>query len=155
VSRALAGINVMEELIGEGSNDSSALRSALATATPSLVKFGGTRRVLAVLPRDAADPALSAALSHSAGVAVTALAGHDNSLTLCVEAGQLPVAYAAAEFVQQRRDRVDFAARIHSRTDILWTPLLSGSALSAPCPWGTDDIPLQPSAPELSKTMVL
>ncbi len=155
VSRALAGVNVMQEVFrGEGQGESG-LRSSLAAATPSLVQFGGTRRVLAVLPRDAAGPTYAEKLRQSIGTDVTTLAGDDNSLTLCVESGQLSVPYAAVEFVQRRRDRVDFAARIHSRTDILWTPLLSTSALSAPCPWGSDDIPSPQISQDLSKTLVM
>jgi hypothetical protein len=155
VSRALAGVNVMDEVFRCDSQAQSGLRSALATATPSLVQFGGTRRVLAVLPCDAADPTCAEKLSQAIGTDVTTLAGDDNSLTLCVESGQLSVPYAAVEFVQRRRDRVDFAARIHSRTDILWTPLLSASALSAPCPWGSDDIHSQQTSQDLSKTLVM
>lgn len=155
VSRTLAGMNVMEEVIGGATQDPSELRSALATATPSLVQFGGTRRVMAMLPQDAADPSCTDQLSRAVGTAVTTLAGDDNSVTLCVEAGQLSVPHAAIEFVQRRKDRIDFAARIHSRTDILWTPLLSASALSAPCPWGSDVLPSQQNSQELCKTLVL
>ncbi|MEX0642833.1 MAG: tubulin-like doman-containing protein [Pirellulales bacterium] len=155
VSRALAGVNVMEEVFGGNTEAQSGLRSALAAATPSLVEFGGTRRVLAVLPRDAVESNCAEKLSQAFGTDVTTLAGDDNSLTLCVETGQLSVPYAAVELVQRRRDRVDFAARIHSRTDILWTPLLSVSALSTPCPWGYDDIPSRQTSEDLSKTLVL
>jgi hypothetical protein len=142
-------------VIGSAPEEPSALRSALAGATPSLVKFGGTRRLLAVLPCDASDSVFGDQLSQTVGTPVTALAGDDHSLTLCVEAGQLSVAHAAVEFVQHRRDRVDFAARIHSRTDILWTPLLSSSALSAPSPWGNDIVPSEAAAQDLTKTLVM
>lgn len=155
VGRALAGVNVMKEVLSEGDEVRPELRSALATATPSLMQFGGTRRVLTVLPRDAADPECADKLSRALGTPTTVITGDDDSLTLCVEAGQLSVPYAAVEFVQHRRDRVDFAGRIHSRTDILWTPLVSASALAAPCPWGEDSLPARQMTQDLTKTMVI
>ena len=97
---------------------------ALASATPALLEFGGTRRVLAVLPRDsAASPAASCVLRGDRRSAHHRSAGTDNSLTLCVEADGLSLQHIALGFVERRRDRVEFAQRVHCRTDITWTPL--------------------------------
>ena len=53
VQHVLAGVNVLDDSTGNASSKQLAdLRSGLALATPSLMEFGGTRRVLAILPRD-------------------------------------------------------------------------------------------------------
>jgi serine/threonine protein kinase len=138
VHRVLNGINVLADAAGHaGSQQFADLRSGLAMATPSVVEFGGRRRVLAILPRDSANSEFAAMLSHSLGIGTTSIAGSDNSITLCVEAERLSIQHIAVNFVQRRRDRVDFAERVHCRTDINWTPLVVASATPAPVVWNS------------------
>jgi hypothetical protein len=111
------------------------LRSALALATPSLMEFGGTRRVLAIVPRDAAPQNCAAVLERVIGVPPASVRGADSSTTLCVEADQLSIEHIAISLVQRRRDRVDFAGRVHCRTDIAWSPLVATSSTPASMVW--------------------
>jgi eukaryotic-like serine/threonine-protein kinase len=152
----LAGVSVLEHSANaHAQQDRGELRSGLAAATPQLLEFGGTRRVLAVLPGDSAVKADPADLSLALGVDAACVRGADNSLTLCVEAGELSVEHIALNLVQRRRDRVDFAERVHCRTDIAWTPLLAGSATTAVSVWNGPDHRSTQAGQELCKTLVI
>ncbi len=137
VHHALAGINVLDDALGANNAQSrSELRSGLAAAAPALLEFGGARRVLAIVPRDAAGDADQKELSQALGAPVTTVAATDNNLTFCVEANQLSLAHVALQFVERRRDRVEFAGRVHCRTDIEWMPLVETAATSSVAEWG-------------------
>jgi hypothetical protein len=138
VRRLLTGVNELSNSSClNGSQQLAELRSGLALATPSFVEFGGQRRVLAILPCDSATSEYAAMLSQSLDVGTTSIAGSDNSLTLCVEAEKLSIRHIAVSFVQRRRDRVEFAERVHCRTDISWTPLVVATATPAPVVWNS------------------
>jgi hypothetical protein len=152
VQRAVAEINVLDTN-GSGGANASDLQCGLSVATPTLLEFGGTRQVLAVLPKISFDSA-SKALSSSLGAPVTAIPGCDNNVMLCVEADGLSIQHIAAAFVEHRRDRVEFAGRVHCRTDISWMPLIDTAAASAPFDWsvGSDSASSRDAA---CKTVVL
>jgi hypothetical protein len=139
VQHLLAGVNVLDGgTTSEPTERDANLRSGLAIATPALLEFGGTRRVLAVMPRDSGGGTEVAAFSRAIGTNLTAIGGADNSLTLCVEADQLSLRHIALELVQCRRDRVEFAGRVHCRTDVAWAPLVSLSTTPPPAVWAPD-----------------
>jgi hypothetical protein len=156
VQQALSDIHVHEQntafAAGQSRED---LRSGLASATPSLLEFGGTRRMLAILPRDSDAASDPVEFSRSLGVDVTAVRGSDNGLTLCVEAGNLSVEHIALDLVQRRRDRVEFAQRVHCRNDIAWSSLLSGSATTSVVLWNGPDSRPTDADEELCKTLVI
>jgi hypothetical protein len=120
VQQTAAGVSC--DAAGRGNNE---LGSALAQATPMLLEYGGSRRVLAVVPDRGSDSHTDAGLSRALGTNATAVVGGDNYLTICVEASGLSLTHVALEFVERRRDRVEFARRVHARTDIAWNPLVS------------------------------
>ena len=154
--QALADVNVLEQNAQATDAQSRAeLRSGLAAATSPLLEFGGTRRVLAILPRDSASASDAAMFSRTLGVEVTGVRGTDNSLTLCVETSQLSVQHIALDLVQRRRDRVEFAQRVHCRNDISWTSLLSGSNSTTVGVWGGPDRRSTQTGEELCKTLVI
>jgi hypothetical protein len=156
VQEALAGVNVLESALAESPEQTNAeLRSGLAAATPSIVSFGGSRRVLVVLPRDASGVYTANNFSQAIGTPVTVMSGSNNNLTLCVEAEGLSLPHIAAEFVERRRDRVEFAERVHCRTDIAWTPLIPVSATPASCEWGGENAFATQSREAMCKTLVM
>ncbi|HEY3395736.1 MAG TPA: tubulin-like doman-containing protein [Lacipirellulaceae bacterium] len=156
VQQALADINVLEHSAQATAGQSRAeLRSGLAAATSPLLEFGGTRRVLAILPRDSCGPAEADELSRTLGVEVTGVRGGDNGLTLCVEAGQLSVQHIALDLVQRRRDRAEFARRVHCRNDISWSSLLSGTSTTSVSVWNGSDRRSTQTSEELCKTLVI
>jgi hypothetical protein len=118
VTQALSGVNAR----GGQDND---MHAALALATPSCLEYGGQRRVLAILPTDASGEAPKSAMADRLGVPLTVIQGADDDITICVEANGLSLEHIALDLVERRRDRVEFAVRVHSRTDIAWTPLVS------------------------------
>ena len=120
-------------------------RSGLAAATPPLLEYGGTRRILAILPHESAGDTERAHVAQALGTDVTTICGADDSLTFCVEADQLSLPHIAVDLIQHRRDRVEFAQRVHCRTDIAWTPLVSTSSASNQTN----------SAQEMCKTLVM
>jgi hypothetical protein len=156
IYKSLAGINVLENSAGgASSSNNDELKSSLAFATPTLLEFGGRRRVLAVVPRGIAVTAAQPAISARLGTPVTAIEGCDGSLTLCVEADGLSLSHIALEFVERRRDRVEFARRVHCRTDINWTPLVATTAPSDSYVWGSGPAVGADSQQAMSKTVVL
>ncbi|MEX0612727.1 MAG: tubulin-like doman-containing protein, partial [Pirellulales bacterium] len=156
VHDALAGVNVLAEALGaDCGGTNTQLHSGLALATPALLEFGGTRRTLAILPRDSAAQLNPTEFVHSLGAPATLMIGPNNSLTLCVEADQLALRHIALELVQRRRDRVEFADRVHCRTDIAWTPLVTGSGTSDSAVWSGNNARTTQSQQAMSKTVVM
>ncbi len=156
VHQFLADVNVLEQSGASAAGQSrTELRSGLAAATSPLLEFGGTRRVLAMLPRDFASATNAAEISGTLGLEVTGVRGMDNSLTLCVEASQLSVQHIALDLVQRRRDRVDFAKRVHCRNDIAWSSLFSGSTTTSVDVCGGADRRSTTTGQELCKTSVI
>jgi hypothetical protein len=155
VHHAVAAVNVLETTIDNTRQSAGDdLRSSLALATPALLEFGGRRRTLVVVPREAAQSGSQTALSQRLGTAVTTTSGTDSSLTLCVEADGLSLPHIALEFVDRRRDRVEFAERVHCRTDIAWTPLISPVAPPDSAVWPSSEARAQ-TQHDMSKTVVL
>jgi hypothetical protein len=101
------------------------LRAAIEAATPAALQHGGARRVVAVLPRGTDVASKANELSQSAGVSISAVEGSEDNMTLCVEAERLSLTHLAVSLIERRRDSVEFAKRVHSRSDIAWTPLVA------------------------------
>lgn len=130
---ALRNVDVLADMLHRGDAggaDESPLKLGLASATPPALKFGGARRVLAVLPKDRDAPVDKKKLSQALGTQVSLTTGYDSSLQLCVEAEQLSLPHVAVDIVQHRRDCTDFARRVHTRTDIAWSPLVDRNTKS-------------------------
>jgi hypothetical protein len=156
VRRAVAGVNTLETTTGNtGKAGTDDLRSSLAMATPAMLEFGGRRRTLVVVPREAAKSGTQSAISELLGMAVTTLSGADSALTVCVEADGLALQHIALEFVNRRRDRVEFAGRVHCRTDIAWTPLIPPVEPADTYAWPSGDTARVQAQQALSKTVVL
>jgi serine/threonine protein kinase len=159
VQHFLSGANLLGDDSAAGSSRQlDELRSGLTLATPPLVEFGGTRRVLAIAPRNMAKAEFKNVLASAVGVQACCISGVENNLTLCAEVDELSIQHIAASFVQRRRDRVDFAGRVHCRTDITWAPLLTTSATPAPVVWSGNrggDSQFTVSRQDMSKTLVM
>jgi serine/threonine protein kinase len=156
VRQALAGIDMLQsDASNPNGSANDELKSALALATPASLEFGGNRRVLAVLPGEAADPNAQVEVSQRLGMPVTSIAGTDGALTLCVEADGLSLPHIALEIVERRRDRVEFAGRVHCRTDITWTPLIAETTPTDSSVWSAPDARATEAQNAMSKTMVL
>jgi hypothetical protein len=124
-------------------------------ATPAFLEYGGQRRVLAILPNESDDPNAETMVAQSLGALVTTVRGTVGNVTVCVEADALSLEHIALDFVERRRDRVEFANRVHCRTDISWSPLVSTEASALSMVWGTDADRHMQSQNAMGKTMVL
>lgn len=112
----------------------SSLSGAIAQATPAVLEYGGRRRILAVMPMESSPAACSESTTQVFGKPVTAIHGVDSSLVVCVEADNLSLPHVALDIVERRRDRINFAGRVHSRTDVEWQPLINNDC--TPNVWG-------------------
>jgi serine/threonine protein kinase len=156
VQRTVAGFHTVDpSTSADESNLNDELRSGLAAATPALLEFGGTRQVVVILPRDGPDAVTPAAISSVLGIAATTITGTDNNLALCVEAGNLSLPHVAALLVEFRRDRAEFASRVHSRTDVAWTPLIENAVPSESVGWPGVDVPQTMSREATCNTLVM
>ncbi len=86
---------------------------------------------------------------------MTTIIGTDSSFTLVVEAEGLSLPHIALEFVERRRDRVEFAGRVHCRTDIAWTPLISSVSSIDSTVWTSDAADRGEPERVMRKTVVL
>jgi len=127
VQEALSNVDILSDALQNGEEGAAGelpLRSGLALAMPKPLQFGGSRRVLAVLPKEADTRIDTAKLAHALGTEVSRTTGYDNSMILCVEAERLSLVHVAVELVENRRDCTEFAQRVQTRTDIRWDPLI-------------------------------
>jgi hypothetical protein len=144
---------VKEMLTGGGGEHSAAendLHSALAMATPSFLEYGGQRRVLAVVPNDG-----TGANPEELGMACTTIRGLEPQTLICVEADKLSLEHIALEIVERRRDRVEFAKRVHCRADIEWTPLIVAAEPNTSSGWETGASHPTQSPQAMCQTLVL
>jgi hypothetical protein len=91
----------------------------------ALLDHGGTYRCLAVIPRNVGDVSRTIA---SLGPDASTIAGIGYDIILCQESWDLPLVPVAVDLIQRRRDYTEFAARVATRSDIIWTPLTAPSA---------------------------
>lgn len=134
-----------------GSNDN--LSGAISLATPSMLEHGGRRRILAVMPIESSQTTCAASSTQLFGKEVTAVPGTDGSILVCVEADDLSVPHVALDIVERRRDRIDFAGRVHSRTDIEWQSLVDTEC--TPNLWGSMNNRPEDAQRDLCRTMVM
>jgi hypothetical protein len=122
-------------------------------ATPAALEYGGQRRVLVVQP--AGFDRSKGGASPAVAIPVTEVAGCDNDTTVCVEADSLSVQHVALDLVERRRDRVEFADRVHTRTDVAWAPLVSTECSQKSVFWGTDASRQTQAQHPMSQTLVM
>jgi hypothetical protein len=122
VHELLDRISALEGIFDGRREETETLSDWLRQASPKLLSHGGTRRNLVVLPRSAATEH-EARIAEILGTSATKIKGTDNSMTICVEAAELPLVEVAIDIVQRRRDYAEFAERVRTRSDINWTKL--------------------------------
>jgi hypothetical protein len=90
---------------------------------PELLKNGGARRLLAMLPVASRAVASVEQLEEQIGAPVSVVSGPANEFTLCCEAEQLSVVHVAVDLIGQRSDYAELARRVHTRCDVQWSSL--------------------------------
>jgi len=112
------------------------IQAALRAALPQhFADCGGQRRLLVVVPEQLAPAVADQAPRNGepstptmgtwypTGCPATVLAEAGGDMLVCYEVEDQPLQYLAAKVLDQRFQAVDVASRLHTRTDVPWTPL--------------------------------
>ena len=151
--RELAQVAVQRAIGQESAQHSDGIGqpSAIALATPALLEYGGRRRMLTIVP---ATNGMSG--SQDGKMTNTIAAEKERGTTVCVEADTLSAPHVALDFVERRRDRVEFASRVHSRSDIAWLPLIGPEPAMVSTFWGDESSrQVHTEQAAMNKTLVL
>lgn len=101
-----------------------------ATLPPAL-NHGGALRNLAVIPQPSSAETAASAFSTDSTVVTDAT----TEFSLCCEAQDIPLVPLAVEIIDGRRDYAEYAARVHTRKDIQWQPLVAPTAPPSVASW--------------------
>jgi serine/threonine protein kinase len=100
------------------------LRELAHNTNPSLMRFGGHLARLIMLPGPSSQDADEARRYEQLAQYANLAASPQNEVVLCAEGWGLSVPHLALELIQRRRDYVDFANRVHTRSDVDWEMLV-------------------------------
>ncbi|MCI0360046.1 MAG: hypothetical protein L0211_16335, partial [Planctomycetaceae bacterium] len=112
-----------------GSAEEQPIRRCLAGARPLLAPCGGKRRLYCILPAESAQKMTPESLASQIGPAEfqktpTVVPDASGDVVLLYETGELSLKHAAASLIDSRVDLTEVATRVHTRADVVWTPLL-------------------------------
>jgi hypothetical protein len=118
----------LASLLLASADDDNPLKKGIRKAEPWLQRCGGRRRLLFVMPQELAgnySPAtLAAQLGPSEFKQLPGVAASTTSdLVVLFELGDVSLPHVAAHLLDFRRDLAEAAHRLHTRSDITWTPL--------------------------------
>ena len=101
------------------------VEGSLKLANPNLMtSCGGQSRLVVAIPRGSQGKKLQSALeAHDAGHAKL-LPVTDGDIAFCYDVGGIPIHQVAAVLLQSCPRSADIISRVHTRTDINWTPLI-------------------------------
>ncbi len=104
-------------------NDVTTLSDSLEAAKPRLLRCGGARRLLVVLPKGS-DNARPLEILHGQLSEVPSVSrNNDGDFIICHEAEQISLTQAAVTIIGGRPDLADYAMRLHTRNDVSWLTL--------------------------------
>jgi len=125
----LGSIDIAGSALTAASADDQPIRRCLAGARPLLAMCGGKRWLYCILPSESAQKMTAEYLASQIGPGEfqqTPAVVPDTSgdVVLLYETGELSLKHAAASLIDSRADLTDVATRVHTRADVVWTPLL-------------------------------
>jgi serine/threonine protein kinase len=126
ILRTLRKVSLREITIAEAGKSCEpifSLADGLKSATPWLNQCGGARRLLLLAPETSSRAKLVAQLGEECEAGPTVVGDKENDVVLCYETEQLSLPRVAATILDQRFQVAEVAARLHTRTDVHWTPL--------------------------------
>jgi hypothetical protein len=140
-------VNSAFDALAPVSQGGTEVPSATSSVMPQFLDHGGAYRKLAIVPSEVGGKPLESWRS-SVGADATLVAATGNDVVTVCEGWRLPLVHVALDLIQRRRDYADFAARVHTRCDVAWTPLTSPMAATAS---GTEAFPPTPDqgAPDI------
>jgi len=113
-----------------------AATSAEPSAWPELLRHGGVYRRMVMAPAQCPGAQAAELWTGPEGAEATLLMAPSQEVVAVCEGWKLPLARLAIGVIQNRRDYADFAARVHTRSDIAWTPLTAPADRAAAHPDG-------------------
>ncbi len=122
--RLVANESLSAALLGRSDDPLFDVPAALQAAVPARFEMcGGRQRLLVVAP----EPLAPAITPETLGEAVTALptvvTDTHADMLICYEVEGLTIPRVASVVLDQRFQVVEAASRLHTRTDVPWTPL--------------------------------
>ncbi|MFT5523682.1 MAG: hypothetical protein ACI9HK_001630, partial [Pirellulaceae bacterium] len=128
VVRSLEGMDAISQMIKSSKTPNQLclqIYRCFEDVKPKLLEYGGAKRLLLGLPLSAQGNQKVEVLKKVLGENVTLAFNSDNDVTFCCEVSGVPLASVAAGIIENRTDYADYADRLHLRTDVEWTTLLS------------------------------
>ena len=103
--------------------DAAMLADSLASARPRLLRCGGAKRLLVMMPNGSTSAEPLKILYEQLNETPSVAQNHDGDFILCYEVEQISLTQVAVSIIDGRRDYAEFAGRFHTRTDVEWSTL--------------------------------
>ncbi len=138
ILKAMQDLNVArlaDRSQGSAAVDSSELRRCIEAARPLLPTENAASRLLLVLPENIDQECIDAALGTDGEdkLPATIVRVEGGDLIACQEVEQLPIRRVAAALVDNRRDYLEIARRLRTRTDVHWDDMLDSKPSGKSC----------------------
>ena len=104
-------------------NDATTLAESLASANPRLMRCGGAKRLLVMLPNGSTNVQPLKILHEQMNETPSVAQNSDGDFILCYEVEQISLTQVAVTIIDGRQDYAEFANRFHTRTDVDWSTL--------------------------------
>jgi hypothetical protein len=124
VFAALKEIPIAESLLGSADDAASRmerLKECIDAAKPRI--SARRQRLLAILPDNPHGAALQTAVSQELQPPATVVGYSEPDVVFAYELQDLSIPHVAARLIEERTDFAQMAARLHTRIDVVWTPL--------------------------------
>jgi serine/threonine protein kinase len=126
---ALQQIDLAEAFFDSPANTTRTLQSWLHSASPTLSKCGGQRRLLLVCPRGCGQGRLPELVREGTGQTPSCVCDSDVNMVLCYEMQNVSLARVAEMMTVEDSECAHLASRIHTRTDVAWASMLSSPSV--------------------------
>lgn len=104
-------------------NDATTLAESLTCAQPHLMRCGGAKRLLVMLPNGSTNVQPLKILYEQMNETPSVAQNTDGDFILCYEVEQISVTQVAVTLIDGRQDYAEYAGRLHTRTDVDWSSL--------------------------------
>ncbi len=107
----------------QADHDATTLADSLAAAQPRLMRCGGAKRLLVMLPYGSTNARPLQILHEQIHETPSVAQNNDGDFILCYEVEQLSLTQVAVTLIDGRQDYAQYAGRLHTRTDVQWSTL--------------------------------
>jgi hypothetical protein len=117
---------LLVDLTGKSTAAREPMRGLVKAAQPRLSGAGALERLLVFAPPSADRSVLARFFAEDLDQPATVVGSEDERLTICIERDQLRIRDVAATLLGTKIKTLELAARLHTRSDVQWTPLRLG-----------------------------